>query len=154
MAFQLSYHRHDLQFKFDARTSRGSLTTHTAFYLILSNSEDPEVKGYGEVAPLAGLSVDFGPDLEGKISAICRTFSALNHTDFEAAKLWLLEQHLGSWPSLKFGLETALLDFENGGWRLLFKTAFTRGETGIPINGLIWMGDEAFMRSQIEQKME
>lgn len=154
MAFKLAYTRHNLQFKFDARTSRGSLTTHTAFYLIFSNSENPEVKGIGEVAPLAGLSVDYGPDLEGKIAAICRTFSARNHTDFEAAKTWIMDQNLGSWPALKFGLETALLDYENGGQRILFPSDFTRGKSGIPINGLIWMGDETFMRNQIKQKLE
>ena len=33
-------------------------------------------------------------------------------------------------------------------------TAFSRGEVGIPINGLIWMGDFDHMLSQIEKKME
>ncbi len=32
----------------------------------------------------------------------------------------------------------------------LFSSLFTRGAMGIPINGLIWMGDEGFMKNQIK----
>lgn len=35
----------------------------------------------------------------------------------------------------------------------MWDTAFSRGETGIPINGLIWMGDFNKMLAQIETKM-
>ena len=154
MAYQLSYHRHDLQFKFDARTSRGSLSSHTVFYLQLSHSEDPEVIGWGEAAPLAGLSIDHKPEFEGKIAALCRTFNARNHSDFTEVESWFLHEDLVNWPALKFGLETALFDLKNGGKKLLFDTKFSRGETGIPINGLIWMGDENFMQEQIQQKLE
>jgi L-alanine-DL-glutamate epimerase-like enolase superfamily enzyme len=56
-------------------------------------------------------------------------------------------------PSLLFGLETAYIDWQNGGKQQLFDSAFTRGERPVPINGLVWMGDEAFMREQIERKL-
>lgn len=154
MPFQLRFSRRDLQFKFDARTSRGSLTTHTAYYLQLFMAENPERIGWGEAAPLAGLSVDFRPGFEDKIIAFCQNFNDLNLTGFQEAKTWIKEQQLETWPALKFGLETALLDYEKGGKRILFDTDFTRGETGIPINGLIWMGDEDFMQSQIKQKLQ
>ena len=36
----------------------------------------------------------------------------------------------------------------------LFPSAFTKGLDGISINGLVWMGEEAFMRKQIEEKIE
>jgi L-alanine-DL-glutamate epimerase-like enolase superfamily enzyme len=36
---------------------------------------------------------------------------------------------------------------------LLFPSAFTKGQKSIPINGLIWMGNEAFMKQQIETKL-
>ena len=51
-----------------------------------------------------------------------------------------------------FGLETALLNLQNG--NRLFDTAFSRGETGIPINGLVWMGNHDEMLQRLEKKME
>jgi L-alanine-DL-glutamate epimerase-like enolase superfamily enzyme len=36
----------------------------------------------------------------------------------------------------------------------LFDTPFSKGEKSIPINGLIWMGDTNFMRSQIKEKLK
>jgi L-alanine-DL-glutamate epimerase-like enolase superfamily enzyme len=47
-----------------------------------------------------------------------------------------------------------LLDLKNGGDQILFPSAFTRGEEGIPINGLIWMGTPEFMKQQIRSKLE
>ncbi len=35
----------------------------------------------------------------------------------------------------------------------LFDTPFSSGKTGIPINGLIWMGDQGFMKQQIKDKL-
>ena len=37
---------------------------------------------------------------------------------------------------------------------LLFDTAFSRGEEGIPINGLVWMGSYDEMLQRMEQKLE
>jgi o-succinylbenzoate synthase len=51
-----------------------------------------------------------------------------------------------------FGLETALLNLQNG--NRLFDTAFSRGEVGIPINGLVWMGNHEEMLRRIEEKLE
>ena len=51
-----------------------------------------------------------------------------------------------------FGLETALLNYQNGD--ILFDTAFSRGEVGIPINGLVWMGNYDEMLQRMEQKLE
>jgi L-alanine-DL-glutamate epimerase-like enolase superfamily enzyme len=52
-----------------------------------------------------------------------------------------------------FGIESALLDLNHGGRRIYFENAFARGEQKIPINGLIWMGDEESMHAQIEEKL-
>ena len=35
----------------------------------------------------------------------------------------------------------------------IFNNAFSRGESSIPINGLVWMGTKEFMLEQIEQKL-
>jgi L-alanine-DL-glutamate epimerase-like enolase superfamily enzyme len=61
------------------------------------------------------------------------------------------------YPSMLFGLETALLDVrcqKEEGRSLLFDTAFSRGEVGIPINGLVWMGNYDEMLQRLEQKLE
>ena len=56
------------------------------------------------------------------------------------------------YPSMLFGLETAMLNLRHG--NRLFDTAFARGEVGIPINGLVWMGSYDEMLQRMEQKLE
>lgn len=51
-----------------------------------------------------------------------------------------------------FGIETALLNLKTGS-SMLFDTTFGRGEEGIPINGLVWMGSFDEMQQRIEQKL-
>ncbi len=64
------------------------------------------------------------------------------------------EQYLPSLPGVQFALETALRDLEGGGQRILFSSGFTKGLSGIPTNGLIWMGDPGFMREQLAEKVK
>jgi len=61
-------------------------------------------------------------------------------------------ESLRDYPSILFGLETAFRHLERGCFEL-WDTPFSRGEVGIPINGLIWMGDYKKMLEQIEAKM-
>jgi o-succinylbenzoate synthase len=56
--------------------------------------------------------------------------------------------------SVRFALETAWLDLKNGGKQIIFHSVFSKGKTGIPINGLIWMGNEDFMQQQIQEKLD
>lgn len=151
MALHLHYSRRALRFNFPARTSRGALTEHVAWYLHLTDPAHPGRRGLGEAAPLAGLSPDFRPDFEARLQRLCLAFTAAG---FSAAAEPVIEQLLEpEWPALRFGLETALLDWQHGGRRQLFDTAFSRGEAGLPINGLVWMGEADFMRAQIRQKL-
>ncbi|SFF89733.1 o-succinylbenzoate synthase [Pontibacter chinhatensis] len=152
MSLQLSYTPHTLQFKFDARTSRGAISEHKVYFVNVWDTATPEVYGRGECAPLAGLSIDYRPDLEHKIRQVVEL---VNNRQVELSTDAELPQELGlqEWSSLRFALETALLDLENGGSGLIYDNAFSRGEKGIPINGLVWMGDRAFMQQQIEQKL-
>ena len=62
--------------------------------------------------------------------------------------------NLSTFPAIRFGLETAILDLEQGGNRLLYPSDFTAGTTGIPINGLIWMGNKPEMLSRIAEKLD
>ena len=84
--------------------------------------------------------------MQGITHYFCQTFSNplhfLTHPEL-----------LANEPSLLFGLETAFLDWQNGGKQQIFDSAFLRGERSIPINGLVWMGEESFMHQQIEQKL-
>ncbi|MCR5886746.1 o-succinylbenzoate synthase [Hymenobacter sp. J193] len=151
MALHLHYSHRALRFNFPARTSRGALTEHVAWYLHLTEAARPGQLGLGEAAPLAGLSPDFRPDIEDRLRRLCQAFNAAG---FASAAEPDIEQLLEpEWPALRFGLETALLDWQHRGRRQLFDNAFSRGEAGIPINGLVWMGDADFMRAQIRQKL-
>jgi O-succinylbenzoate synthase len=147
----LSFSQRVLRFNFPARTSRGALTEHVAWYLHLRSSHQPEVIGVGEAAPLAGLSPDFGPAFGGAVQQLCERFNNAHFEHFPAADA---PAFVGpEWPALVFALETAALDFANGGRRQLYLNPFSRGQAALPINGLVWMGDAAFMRQQIEQKL-
>ncbi|OON68587.1 o-succinylbenzoate synthase [Hymenobacter sp. CRA2] len=150
MPLRLHYTRRALRFNFPARTSRGALTEHVAWYLHLADSERPELVGLGEAAPLAGLSPDDRPDVEARLQQLCTAFNARQYAVPPASAAELLEPE---WPSLRFGLETAMLDWQLGGRRVLFDNFFSRGEAGLPINGLVWMGDVDFMRTQIRKKL-
>ena len=70
MSLHVSYTTHTLKFKFDARTSRGAIKEHKVYYLKVYDTVAPEIFGLGECAPLAGLSIDFRPDLEDKLNEV------------------------------------------------------------------------------------
>ena len=133
-----------LHFKQPAGTSRGNYTTRKVWYIYLSTTEYPERVGVGECAPLPKLSCDDLPDYEQILCNACRCLEQTGELDTEA---------LRDYPSILFGLETALRHYETQSWAL-WDTPFSRGETGIPINGLIWMGDFDRMLQQIEVKMQ
>ena len=131
-----------LHFKQPAGTSRGVYTTRKMWLVSLS---DGNRTGVGECAPLPDLSCDALPDelYVSKLNVFCRDLCETGEIDVEA---------LRDYPSMLFGLETALLNFRNGG--KLFDTAFSRGEEGIPINGLVWMGNYDEMLQRMEEKLE
>ena len=133
-----------LHFKQPAGTSRGIYTIRKVWYVVLSSDEQPERKGWGECAPLPQLSCDDLPDYEDILKSACRDVEASGRIDKEA---------LRPYPSILFGLETALRHYEQQSVAL-WDTPFSRGEAGIPINGLIWMGNYERMLEQIRVKME
>jgi o-succinylbenzoate synthase len=153
MALQCSFIPYTLDFKFDARTSRGAIAQHQVYYIKLWDDAEPAIVGIGECAPLAGLSIDHRPDIEQKLTKVCQSINALQVTSIELIELTqLLDLH--EWPALQFALETAWVDLLNGGRRLIFQNNFSSGKSGIPINGLVWMGDREFMQQQITQKLD
>ncbi len=136
-----SYHRYFLEFKRPSGTSRGVLTQKETWFLIL---EKDGKKGIGECGLLRGLSFDDRPDYEAKLKWVCENIH------LGATQLWEL---LPEFPSIQFGVEMAFRSLESENPYLLFPSEFTESLKSIPINGLVWMGDEAFMKEQIEEKI-
>ncbi len=141
---QASYKKYELEFKRPAGTSRGVYTTRTSWIITLWDSDYPEVKAYGECAPLPDLSCDYSENYEAKVAEVCERIDEF---------FYWMDEGLVEYPSILFGLETALIDFQNGGKQLLYDTPFAQSKEGILINGLIWMGDAAYMREQIQDKI-
>jgi o-succinylbenzoate synthase len=131
-----------LHFKQPAGTSRGVYTTRK---ICLVHLYEGDRHGVGECAPLPDLSCDALPDQEyaSILNKVCEDFCQSGEID---------DDSLRDYPSMLFGLETALLNLQNGD--RLFDTAFSRGETGIPINGLVWMGNHDEMLQRLEDKLE
>lgn len=137
---------HTLIFTSPAATSKNTLTEKPVFYLFLKDTESQTI-GIGECSTLSHLSPEHGP---GYREALTRLAEALNHGNYSLATAY---HAFDGWPSIQFGLEQAYIDWQNGGERELFNTAFTKGKQGIPINGLIWMNDIDTMRQAMNQKL-
>ena len=112
----------------------------TWFIIIESNQK----KGVGECGILRGLSCDDRPDYEEKLAWTCANIH------LGVNQLW---EALIEFPSIQFGVEMAFQSLASENPFLLFPSSFTDGQKSIPINGLIWMGNEAFMKRQIEVKL-
>ena len=154
MPLQIVFKPHILRFKEEAGTSRGVLTQRTSWFLKVTDTDKPGVAGYGECGPLPGLSIDDIPDFKDHLATVCTLFNDLDLEVFPFNLSIILDQLVPEYlPSVKFGLEMALLDFMNGGKRILFKNAFTCDEKGILMNGLIWMGSYENMVKQVEDKL-
>lgn len=136
-----SYQKYVLNFKRPSGTSRGVLTEKETWFIIL---EKEGKKGIGECGILRTLSIDDRPDYEKKLQWVCENI----HLGKD--KLW---EMLLEFPSIQFGIEQAFLSLEAENPLLLFPSEFTNSEKSISINGLVWMGDEAFMKQQIDEKL-
>lgn len=154
LKMKMDYTRHRLQLKFDAGTSRGVLKTKDTFYIRVSSDDFPGIKGYGEAGPLPKLSIDDTSDFENHLARLCQAISTdtLPRTENEVLD-WVDERVPNELPSVRFALETALLDLLHGGKKRILPNAFYDSKEAIAINGLIWMGARDFMLDQIRQKL-
>ena len=154
VSLEFSYLKRTLQFRFEAGTSRGVMRTRDVYWIKVHRKGDLDQVGWGEAAPLAGLSPDFGPDFEGQLKGVLQQASARTWDLAEENCLQQVSELVPfSLPSIRFGLETALLDLGKGGRKRILANAFFDQGTPIPINGLIWMGTREFMLQQIHQKL-
>lgn len=166
-----------LHFKQPAGTSRGVYTTRHSYYLTLTSDELPGVEGVGECATLSDLSCDAKPEYEMTLRQVCQMVEQMGRIPydmiraypsitfgletafasfFDAAKKFLeivpaegassssemLKQKGGSVPA---GMENLTE---------LFDSPFGRGEEGITINGLVWMGTYEEMLARLEEKLQ
>jgi len=141
---QASWQKYILQFKRPSGTSRGILTEKRTWFLFISEAEQADIVGIGECGPLKGLSPDDSEDFEAKLNEVCIHIDEYRENYRES---------LTAFPAIQFGLESALLDFQAKGMKILFPSPFTAGKTGIQINGLIWMGSREYMQAQIREKL-
>lgn len=130
-----------LKFKKPSGTSRGILNEKETWFIIL---EENDKKGIGECGILRGLSADDRLDYEEKLKWTCQNIH------LGESILW---QELIEFPSIQFGVEMAFRSLESENPFLLFPSEFTKGTESILINGLVWMGDEVFMKEQIDEKL-
>ncbi|AWX45927.1 o-succinylbenzoate synthase [Flagellimonas maritima] len=136
-----TYKKHILNFKKPSGTSRGIMTQKETWFLLLDSNGK---YGIGECGMLKGLSIDDVPEYESKLSWTCN--------NIHLGKTALLRQLVG-FPSIQFGLEQAFLSLKSDNPFILYPSKFIANESPIAINGLIWMGNEAFMLAQVEQKL-
>lgn len=134
-----------LHFKQPAGTSRGVYTTRHSYYLTLTSVDSPGIAGIGECATLPDLSCDAVPEYEQILEQICRMVEQKGEIPYDI---------LRPYPSILFGLETAFAQFRANGSPAFFDTPFSRGEEGIPINGLVWMGSYEEMYERLEAKLK
>lgn len=117
------------------------MTQKETWFLVLENEGKT---GIGECGILRGLSCDDRPDYEAELQWVC------DNIHLGEEKLW---EALPEFPSIQFGVETAFASLRAENPFLLFPSAFTTGQDSIAINGLVWMGEQAFMKAQIEEKI-
>lgn len=136
-----AYFKHQLQFHNPARTSRGEMQTHTVYYIRITHQNK---YAWGEAAPLPGLSIDPVEQIETHLTQCC----TLINDGFPAEDI----DH-SRFPAVVFAFETALLALKNEKPFHLFDTAYSNGQKGIDINGLIWMDSKEKMLESAFKKI-
>ncbi len=130
-----------LDFKNPSGTSRGVLNSKQSHFIILKEGDS---LGIGECGLLKGLSIDDVTEYQDVLSETCAEISMGLNT---------LIKRLQHFPSIQFGLEQAFRSLTAQDPFIIFPSSFTEGKSSIPVNGLIWMGEESFLYDQLDQKI-
>ena len=175
--YKIDISERTLHFKQPAGTSRGVYTTRHSYYLTLTSDEMPGVEGVGECATLPDLSCDAKPEYEMTLRQVCQMVEQMGRIPydmiraypsitfgletafasfFDAAKKFLeivpAEGSSSSSEMLKQKGVSVPAGMEN--LTDLFDSPFGRGEEGITINGLVWMGTYEEMLARLEEKLQ
>ena len=176
--YRIEISERTLHFKQPAGTSRGVYITRHSYYLTLSSDEMPGVEGVGECATLPDLSCDAKPEYEVTLRQICQMVEQMGRIPYDMIRAYpsitfgletafadifrQAKAHLSASPSFKDDaaaievLKQAGISVPMGMENLvdLFDSPFARGEEGITINGLVWMGTYEEMLSRLEEKLQ
>lgn len=138
---RMAFAPYRLKFISPAGTSRGILTEKPTYFIKIYDERMPEIYGIGEAALFPGLSPEANDRYEYKLIETLANVALGRGTD--------LSHH----SSILFGLEQAIQDFSSGGRGLYYPGKFTRGESSVTINGLVWMGNYDEMLQRLEEKI-
>lgn len=175
--YKIEISERTLHFKQPAGTSRGVYTTRHSYYLTLTSDEMPGVEGVGECATLPDLSCDAKPEYEMTLRQVCQMVEQMGRIPydmiraypsitfgletafasfFDEAKKKLGEMNLSEGKTSVEILKEAGVSVPTGMENLvnLFDSPFGRGEEGITINGLVWMGTYEEMLARLEEKLQ
>ena len=175
--YKIEISERTLHFKQPAGTSRGVYTTRHSYYLTLTSDELLGVEGVGECATLPDLSCDAKPEYEMTLRQVCQMVEQMGRIPydmiraypsitfgletafasfFDAAKKFLeivpAEGASSSSEMLKQKGVSVPVGMEN--LVDLFDSPFGKGEEGITINGLVWMGTYEEMLARLEEKLQ
>ncbi|MDO7613049.1 MAG: o-succinylbenzoate synthase [Crocinitomicaceae bacterium] len=148
---KLNYYKKTLNFKKPAGTSRGILEEKPSWILFFD--EAPLLRGECSIIP--GLSPDYVDDeqYENKVKWVCEIYNGLDKHD-SITSLSFFSTELQAYPSILFGIETLIYNLNLSKGIDSFESSFSKGQHGIPINGLIWMGSVDQMITQLEDKIK
>ena len=175
--YKIDISERTLHFKQPAGTSRGVYTTRHSYYLTLTSDELPGVEGVGECATLPDLSCDAKPEYAVTLRQVRQMVEQMGRIPydmiraypsitfgletafasfFDAAKKFLeivpAEGASSSSEMLKQKGVSVPVGMEN--LVDLFDSPFGKGEEGITINGLVWMGTYEEMLARLEEKLQ
>lgn len=131
---------HPLFFRAPAQTSRDTLTEKPTWFLV---AEDAHGRiGLGECSLIPGLSLETETQAYQALKRVAST-GCLDAMSIPAEL-----------PAVRFAVETAAWDLHQGGRGAVAESPFTRGERGIVINGLVWMGPVDNMVQQFDDLVD
>ncbi|MBD5255988.1 MAG: o-succinylbenzoate synthase [Barnesiella sp.] len=136
---------YNLHFKQPATTSRETMTDRPTYYIKVWDDSDPSRFGIGECALFRGLSSDDVESYEDRLDRLCRSIDQFSVN--ETIRM------LRGYPSILFGYESAMADYQHDGIGILSDNYWTSGSQPLHINGLVWMGNFEEMLQRVDEKL-
>ena len=175
--YKIDISERTLHFKQPAGTSRGVYTTRHSYYLTLTSDEIPGVEGVGECATLPDLSCDAKPEYAVTLRQVCQMVEQMGRIPYDMIRAYPsitfgLETAFASFfDAAKKLLEIVPAEGVSSSSEMLkqkgvsvpagmenlvdlYDSPFGRGEEGITINGLVWMGTYEEMLARLEEKLQ
>lgn len=137
-----AYTSYRLNFLHEAKTSRETMLYKDTYFIKVWDELDPKHYGIGECALFKGLSSESDIDYDTTLLRLCKSIAEGEKFD------------ISQYSSIRFGLETAMLAYDNDNPFMPFPSQWTAGKSEITINGLIWMGNAAQMEQRISEKVK